>query len=74
MKVRFAPLALAVAASLAGAGVLAQNAELIQPIVPPQQVNLGMVELGKKLYFDPRLRIPPHPGHRSALMADSIPP
>lgn len=37
-----------------GTGV-AQNQEPIQPIVPPQQVNLGLVELGKKLYFDPRL-------------------
>ena len=25
------------------------------PSCPPQQVNLGLVELGKKLYFDPRL-------------------
>jgi len=29
--------------------------EPIQPIAPAKQVNLGMVELGKKLYFDPRL-------------------
>jgi cytochrome c peroxidase len=29
--------------------------EPITPIRPPQSVNLGMVELGKKLYFDPRL-------------------
>ena len=29
--------------------------ELIQPIKPPAQINIGMVELGKKLYFDPRL-------------------
>ena len=33
----------------------AVGSEPIQPIRPPQQVNLGMVELGKKLYFDPRL-------------------
>ncbi len=33
----------------------AQNAEPIQPVKPATQVNLGMVELGKKLYFDPRL-------------------
>ncbi|MDP1634524.1 MAG: cytochrome-c peroxidase, partial [Gallionellaceae bacterium] len=33
----------------------AASDEPIQPIVPPQQINLGMVELGKKLYFDPRL-------------------
>ena len=29
--------------------------EPIQPIKPPSQINVGMVELGKKLYFDPRL-------------------
>ena len=56
MHVRLAPLAIAIAASFAGVGaVVAQNNEPIQPIVPPKQVNLGMVELGKKLYFDPRL-------------------
>ena len=56
MNTRLAPAALALAASLVGVGtVVAQSNEPIQPIVPPQQVNLGMVELGKKLYFDPRL-------------------
>lgn len=29
--------------------------EPIQPIRPPANINLGLVELGKKLYFDPRL-------------------
>lgn len=29
--------------------------EPITPIRPPQSINLGMVELGKQLYFDPRL-------------------
>jgi cytochrome c peroxidase len=33
----------------------AANDEPIQPIQAAKQVNLGMVELGKKLYFDPRL-------------------
>jgi cytochrome c peroxidase len=56
MSTRFVLLAAAAAASLATMGSLrAQSAEPIQPIVPAQQVNLGMVELGKKLYFDPRL-------------------
>ncbi len=56
MRSHFAPLAALAAASLALMGpVVAQNQEPIQPIVPPQQVNLGLVELGKKLYFDPRL-------------------
>lgn len=48
--------AAAATASLLGAlAASAQSNELIQPIVPPQQVNLGKVELGKKLFFDPRL-------------------
>ncbi len=29
--------------------------EPIQPITPVKTINLGMVELGKKLFFDPRL-------------------
>jgi cytochrome c peroxidase len=36
-------------------GALAAKDEPIQVIRPPQNINLGMVELGKKLYFDPRL-------------------
>ena len=60
MTSRLAPLSLAAVAAavalLAAAGAaMGQSQEPIQPIVPPQQVNLGMVELGKKLYFDPRL-------------------
>ncbi len=35
--------------------VQAASDEPIQPIRPPANINLGMVELGKKLYFDPRL-------------------
>jgi cytochrome c peroxidase len=56
MRIRLLPLAAVAAAALVAVGsVVAQNQEPIQPIVPPQQVNLGLVELGKKLYFDPRL-------------------
>jgi cytochrome c peroxidase len=48
-----------IAASLFAIGTVGLAAavtnEPIQPIVPPQQINIGMVELGKKLYFDPRL-------------------
>jgi cytochrome c peroxidase len=56
MKSRLVPMAIALAVSLVGVGtVVAQNSEPIQPITPPKQINLGMVELGKKLYFDPRL-------------------
>ena len=56
MRSRKTPVALAMAASLAVVGVvMAQDQEPIQPIAPAAQVNLGLVELGKKLYFDPRL-------------------
>jgi cytochrome c peroxidase len=37
------------------AAVQANAQEPIQPIRPVQDVNLAQVELGKKLYFDPRL-------------------
>ena len=51
MKVR-----IIVASLLAfGATAFAQSNEPIQPVKSPAQINLGMVELGKKLYFDPRL-------------------
>lgn len=54
MNVRpfFAPM-LAAAWLLAAAHSSAQ--EPIQPITPPQRIDLGLSELGKKLYFDPRL-------------------
>ncbi len=56
MFTRLMPLAAVAAASLVSfAPAFAQSGEPIQPITPPKQVNLGMVELGKKLYFDPRL-------------------
>lgn len=50
----------AIGAALATAGLgfsaaVAAADEPISPIKPPQEINLGMVELGKKLYFDPRL-------------------
>ena len=34
---------------------MGQTQEPITPIQPPKQINLGMSELGKKLFFDPRL-------------------
>ena len=40
---------------LTGAVAHAAGNEPITPIRPPANINLGMVELGKKLYFDPRL-------------------
>ena len=44
---------LALAAALASTGSFAK--EPIEPIRPVQNINLAQVELGKKLYFDPRL-------------------
>lgn len=46
---------LAAASVLAIAATTAKAQEPIEPIKPPKSINLGMVELGKKLYFDPRL-------------------
>ncbi len=42
-------------AGLAVSSAGAQTSEPITPVRPPQKLNVGMVELGKKLYFDPRL-------------------
>ena len=56
MKLRTVVFAAAVVcAGLTSLSAIAQNNEPITPIQPPKQVNLGLVELGKKLYFDPRL-------------------
>lgn len=38
----------------AGSAMAAMN-EPIQPILPAKEINLAQAELGKKLYFDPRL-------------------
>lgn len=38
-----------------GVAVAQQFDQLYAPIAPPKSVDLGKVELGKKLYFDPRL-------------------
>lgn len=50
----FAVSAVAVAAVVA-VSAPARADEPIQIIQPPKSINLGMAELGKKLYFDPRL-------------------
>ena len=58
MKARLAPLAsavLAIAVLTAPVIASAQSKEPIVPIKPAKVANAGMVELGKKLYFDPRL-------------------
>lgn len=49
-------ISLAVSTALFTAGsVTAQTKEPIDPIRPVQNINLAEVELGKKLFFDPRL-------------------
>lgn len=55
MKVRYLVAAAAIAIGASSAMAVKPNNEPITPIRPPQNINLGMVELGKKLYFDPRL-------------------
>lgn len=54
----FSPLklsVLAVTGSLMAFGSTVQAEEPIKPIQPVKEINLAMAELGKKLYFDPRL-------------------
>lgn len=55
-RIRMAAVVAALAAG--GAVAVAQSDSfdrLYAPIQPPKQIDLGKVELGKKLYFDPRL-------------------
>jgi cytochrome c peroxidase len=55
MKARTCLNTISAAAALAVAGLALAAAEPIQPIAPAADINLAKVELGKKLYFDPRL-------------------
>ena len=48
-------LSVSCAVSIAAGSTLAWADEPIQPIAPVKEINLGQVELGKKLFFDPRL-------------------
>lgn len=52
-KIKYASLALTGLTLLSSAAIKAE--EPIQTIQPVQEINLALVELGKKLYFDPRL-------------------
>lgn len=47
--------AVAVAAMLCSGAAMAQNQEPVSPVPAPKAVNPAAVELGKKLFFDPRL-------------------
>ncbi len=55
MKIRTLIASLAVIGSSAATLPAFAAEELVKPIRPPQQINLGKADLGKKLYFDPRL-------------------
>lgn len=52
---RFSGKSLSVIATLLAVSVSVAAQEPISPIQPVKEINLAMVELGKKLYFDPRL-------------------
>lgn len=52
MKTRLLVAALSI---IGLSSALAARNEPIQPIAPVKQINLAQAELGKKLYFDPRL-------------------
>ncbi|HAS3641575.1 TPA: cytochrome-c peroxidase [Vibrio cholerae] len=56
MKVVLTSLSLAISLSLAGYAFAASpRSEPVSPILPAQEIHIGKAELGKKLYFDPRL-------------------
>ncbi len=55
MKRTILSVAIALISGVAVQGVAQAADEPIEVIKPPANINLGMVELGKKLYFDPRL-------------------
>lgn len=57
MKLKKIAMSLAVAsvASLGGYAAAQQFEALYSPISPPKSIDVGKAELGKKLFFDPRL-------------------
>lgn len=56
MKLRAKATGALIAAAACGAATVSMAAnEPIQPIVRPAKIDQGMAELGKKLYFEPRL-------------------
>lgn len=55
MKIRLACFALIAAWLSSAVWIAGQRSEPIQPIKPATVTNQAMVELGKKLFFDPRL-------------------
>jgi cytochrome c peroxidase len=55
MKVKTGVTALVFMTALAAAGTVGAEQKPIEPISPVQEINLAKAELGKKLFFDPRL-------------------
>lgn len=55
MSIRITSACLSALVSLASISVQAAQNEPIQPIAPVRITNPAAVELGKMLYFDPRL-------------------
>ena len=55
MNRKLVSLSAAIAFAATATAAIAATKEPIEPIQPVKEINLAQVELGKKLYFDPRL-------------------
>ncbi|MBS3935033.1 MAG: cytochrome-c peroxidase [Sulfuritalea sp.] len=55
MKTRSLAASLMVVGAFAGASVVGAAETLVKPVQPAKNINKGMAELGKKLFFEPRL-------------------
>ncbi|WP_299878960.1 cytochrome-c peroxidase [uncultured Cocleimonas sp.] len=55
MSIQLKAISIAVALGMVATAAVAVTQEPITPIQPVKNINLAQVELGKKLYFDPRL-------------------
>ncbi|MFH4664360.1 cytochrome-c peroxidase [Vibrio cidicii] len=52
---RVVTLAIAISSVFSTSALSSNRSEPVTPIAPAQEIHLGKAELGKKLYFDPRL-------------------
>ncbi|EOU2463428.1 cytochrome-c peroxidase [Vibrio navarrensis] len=52
---RVVTLAIAISSVFSTSALSSNRSEPVTPITPAQEIHLGKAELGKKLYFDPRL-------------------
>lgn len=53
--IRVVTLAIAISSVFSTSALSSNRSEPVTPITPAQEIHLGKAELGKKLYFDPRL-------------------